>query len=156
MHSVCAAMKKNMSQSRWSPESIQRLSTNNQTEAYSWQQLTPLTSGRWEVVGQPYLQCICELQSDWFNSSSSAAFCVQEVEFTPPKINFVCINGCRNFVCINGCRNKWKTWIALQYAGTRMRVTDWLANYSSALVYSHDSNSIHHAHSHKWELLAWK
>ncbi len=39
---------------------------------------------------------ICELQGDQFSSSYSAAFCVNSVEFTLPKINFVCVNGCRN------------------------------------------------------------
>ncbi len=58
--------------------------------------------------GQSHLQCIMyELQGNLFNSSHSAAICSNEVEFTPFKIKYV---------CINGYRNKQKMWIASQYA----------------------------------------
>ncbi len=46
---------------------------------------------------------------NWLSSLNSAAFCVNEVEFTLPKINFV---------CVNECWNKRKMWMVLQYAGS--------------------------------------
>ncbi len=55
--------------------------------------LTLSPSSQWEVVGQSHLQCICELQGTWFSSSHSAAFCVNKVGFTSPKINFTCVSG---------------------------------------------------------------
>ncbi len=70
---------------------VQRLAIKTQTEARSWQQLTLSTSGQWEVVAQSWQQCICELQGGPFSSLSLAAFCINEVEFTSTKINFVCV-----------------------------------------------------------------
>ncbi len=73
------------------------------------QWLTLSTSDQWKVVDQSHLQCICELQGDWFSFLRSVAFYVKEVEFTLPKINFV---------CVNGCHNKRKMRIVSQYASS--------------------------------------
>ncbi len=86
---------------------ITKVGQKNWTEVHSWRWLTLSTSGQWEVVGQSHPQCICELHGRRCSSSHSAAFCVKEVEFISPKINFACVNGCQTYKKCQLLRDMW-------------------------------------------------